>query len=64
MTKLYFSHNNQKTIKIMKKQIFARGGAYTAPQIELYTAAVESGFQTSLEGAIIDDATVENWGNL
>ena len=48
----------------MKKQIFARGGAYTAPQIELYTAAVESGFQTSLEGAIIADATVENWDNI
>lgn len=48
----------------MKNLIFARGGAYTAPQIELYTAAVESGFQTSLEGAFIEDATIENWENL
>ena len=48
----------------MKNLISARGGAYTAPQIELYTAAVESGFQTSLEGAFIEDATIENWENL
>ena len=47
----------------MKKQIFARGGAYTAPQIELYTAAVESGFQVSY-GSTIDPGIVENWDNL
>ena len=44
----------------MKKQIFARGGAYTAPQIELYTAAVESGFQIS-DGSTIDPGIVEEW---
>ena len=48
----------------MKKQIFARGGAYTAPQIELYTAAVESGFQISGDGSTIDPGVVENWDNL
>ena len=45
----------------MKKQTFARGGVYTAPQIELYTAAVESGFQVSVEGSTIAPGVVENW---
>lgn len=48
----------------MKNLISARGGVYTAPELELYAAAVESGFQTSLEGAFIEDATIENWKNL
>ena len=47
----------------MKKQTFARGGVYTAPQIELYTAAVESGFQIS-DGSTIAPGVVENWDNL
>ena len=49
----------------MKKQIFARGGAYTAPQIELYTATVESGFQVSGDGSTIAPGIVdETWGTL
>ena len=49
----------------MKNLISARGGVYSAPELELYAAAVESGFQTSLEGAFIEDATIdENWENL
>ena len=47
----------------MKKQTFARGGVYTAPQIELYTAAVESGFQIS-DGSTIAPGVVENWDDL
>lgn len=47
----------------MKKQTFARGGEYSAPQIELYTAAVESGFQIS-DGSTIAPGVVENWDDL
>ena len=47
----------------MKKQTFARGGVYTAPQIELYTAAVESGFQIS-DGSTIEPGVVDPWGDL
>lgn len=48
----------------MKSFTFARGGEYTAPELELYTAAVENGFQTSLEGSSIEDVTTDDWGTL
>ena len=48
----------------MKKQTFARGGEYSAPQIELYTAAVERGFQVSGDGSTIAPGVVENWDDL
>lgn len=34
-------------------------GAYTAPEIELYTAAVESGFTASLDGGNINDWQID-----
>ena len=35
------------------------GTGYTAPEIELYTTAVESGFAVSLEGGTINDWQID-----
>ena len=48
----------------MQKKTILFEQSYSAPTLDLYTITVESGFQTSLEGACIEDATVENWANL
>ena len=48
----------------MQKKTILFEQSYAAPTLDLYTITVESGFQPSLEGAFIEDATVETWENL
>ena len=48
----------------MQKKTILFEQSYSAPTLALYTITVESGFQTSLEGAFIEDATVANWDDL
>ena len=48
----------------MRKTTF---GEYTAPELELYTTVVESGFAVSdftTGGGNIDDGTEDDWGTL
>ncbi len=46
------------------RTMFFVGREYIAPTIDAYSVKAERGYQASLGGGIIDDATNENWGNL
>ena len=62
---IYKTNIKQQLIfKAMKKTIFRE---YTAPELELYTSVVESGFAVSdftTGGGNIDDGTEDDWGTL
>ena len=48
----------------MQKKTILFEQSYSAPTLDLYTIPVENGFAQSVDGACIEDATVENWGIL